>query len=184
MKRTCGVLVALIAVVLAGATPAIASEKTPSKFASSTDADLQKKIDAHIAKYGGKQVGKNQISWENPRAVMTFPAPTRSADRTALARIACQTEWFCLYEHAWSDRDGGGVLALHDYGVYYFYEYGWNDIASAWENTQTGHARGNVFDTWDGQWTYIFGGCAYDYQSYVGDLYNDKADSAALLAKC
>lgn len=126
-------------------TPSPSPSPAASAFTSMDDADLTSKIEGHIAKYGGKRQGANQIAWADQGVVMTFPPPARTG-ATTYARIHCGYGNYCLYQHALWDRDGGAMIAFYDYNLYELANYGWQDIVSALENNQSGRAGGAIYD--------------------------------------
>ncbi|GII84759.1 hypothetical protein Ssi03_27490 [Sphaerisporangium siamense] len=190
-----GIKVALLAgtaavSLLAIAPSAYAAPPTPSpapagkaeSFAAADDADLQRKIDKHIAAYGGRQQGKNQIVWESPadtskvggKVVMTFPLPKSRGAVSAYARTPCDPGWYCAYEHALWDREGGAMLAFFNYGTYNLEPIGWDYRISAFENNQ-----------WDNAWGSLNGYNSYPSRAwakadYVDSHYNDQALSITL----
>ncbi|GII63364.1 hypothetical protein Skr01_34490 [Sphaerisporangium krabiense] len=193
-----GIKVALLAgtaaaSLLALTPPAHAAPPTPSpapagnaeSFASTDDADLQRKIDKHIAAHGGRQQGKNQIVWESTgdrstgggkggKVVMTFPLPTNHGVVSTYARITCDYGWYCAYEHAFWDREGGAMLGLYNYGTYNLEPIGWAYRVSAFENNQSDSALGslNGYNSYPSR--------AWAQAAYVGSYYNDQALSITL----
>ncbi|KAB2348581.1 hypothetical protein [Actinomadura rudentiformis] len=139
------------------------------------DADLQRKIDSHIAKYGGRQLGKNQILWEykdGRKARMTFPLPKKAGDVSA-ARVPCERGWYCVWEHALWDRDGGARTEFYNYGTFALEPIGWAYRVSARENNQYGNAQGTL-NWYKTEWSR-----AYSILGYVGE-HNDQALSVTL----
>lgn len=188
MKRSIALYFATAGFIAMGALPAHAATPSPTPSTSSDvstslakdDFDLQKKIDAHIAKYGGKQKGKNQIEW--PGTTMTFPIPKRHGDVSTYARAHCYDGRYCVYEHALWDREGGRMQAFYQYGKYNLENYGWPyRQVSALENNQTGGAWGFLTDEYDSTGRYLIHQSRGWYKADgLADWRNDKATHVTL----
>jgi hypothetical protein len=160
-------VLATVGFILATAAPVQAAESTPSphpsgvtsNFIAGDDVSLQRKINEHIAKYGGKQRGKNQIVWGEDsvkaaadksggdrRAVLTLPIPQKHGDLSTYARAHCAFGYFCVYEHALWDREGGAMLSFYNYGWYDLAWYGFQYRVSALENNQSDAAWGSLLN--------------------------------------
>lgn len=165
LKVLVGLLAAIgVASVLTTAPPVHAAEPSPrpigveSSFVAADDADLQRKIDEHIAKFGGKQQGKNQIVWgasgkaaaekssSNRQVTLTLPMPKKHGNVSTYARQHCYFGYFCVYEHALWDREGGAMLSFYNYGWYDLGWYGWLYRVSALENNQSDAAWGSLLN--------------------------------------
>lgn len=85
------------------ATLALAVGTQPA-MASPTD-DLQQQVDSIIARYGGEQTAKNEITWDGGEAVLTL-APTGVQP---LSVGSCATGSFCAYS---SFSQGGSKLSF------------------------------------------------------------------------
>ncbi|WP_147449400.1 hypothetical protein [Actinomadura pelletieri] len=189
MKRRMFTLLSATGFLMLGALPAHAGSPSPapskepqvSAFASVDATDLQRKIDRHIAKYSGRQKGKNQIEWAGGKVVMTFPLPQKTDDVSAYARIHCRYGYYCVYEHALWDREGGAMINFYDYGKYNLEHYGWSRRASALENNQSGAAIGALTDEYDSTGRYLIHWSNAWYKAdALADWRNDKATSVTL----
>jgi hypothetical protein len=120
-------------------------------------AALQKRIDATVAKTGGRQTGIDEISWDNGAVVMTFPMPAGVESLAARTMTAAATRynygcpyggtdrWFCLYEN----RDFNGLrpsdtvagngrrLRFKDGGYQALHRYDFDNKTSSWLNNNT-----------------------------------------------
>jgi hypothetical protein len=131
-----------MALALVGEAPAAAAPARSVQQRAALAA-LQQRIDATIAKTGGRQTAIDEISWQNGDVVMTFPMPPGAEALASDLNRADDTQynygcpygdvdrWFCLYENrdfnglkrsdtvAGNGRrlrfKGGGYQALHQY---------------------------------------------------------------------
>src|SRR5687768_13040495 len=87
---TAGLLAASCPVSAASAAPATPSFTAHQKAGL---AALQKRIDATVAKTGGRQTGIDEISWDNGAVVMTFPMPAGLESLTARTITAAATRY-------------------------------------------------------------------------------------------
>ncbi|WP_257002254.1 peptidase inhibitor family I36 protein [Streptomyces sp. WZ.A104] len=157
----------------------IATQAEQAGLNQSEVADLQKQIDEQMAiTPGGKQIGVNQVSWRDGKAIMTFPLPGEKQARAVgesvgtLGTANCSYLWTCLYEH--SNFDGRRLTwsdcAFHDLST-----WGFNDKTSSWHNNQSRGTVTRVYN-WTGSWTQLWASSAPAQSSYVGSSNNDKAD--------
>ena len=72
----------------------------PASAATFSDDELQDRVDAVIAEYGGVQTGENEVSWDGGAIVLTIAAGDGSATRSDMSAQAvgdCPTWSFCAY---------------------------------------------------------------------------------------
>ena len=117
--------------------------------------ELQRAVDAELAKRGGKQVAPNKIVWADGAAATTIPYPNQRADWGDPS--TCAYGNFCVYE-------GSGYTGKRT-DFYNCRAYAFSDDFWSYVNNQTSHTvavlyldqPGDPFHTpgaWHGQFTW------------------------------
>ena len=135
VRRAAGPVALLLAILAVAAPAQAAGERS-----------LQDRIDAHIDRYGGKQVGSNQIVWDDG---------VRLTMRDRRPRASSAAFWFCPpgYVCVYSDANfRGHRFDFYYCRVYRLPEYGFRTYtysgASSFKNAQTGGAKVVFRDEW------------------------------------
>lgn len=110
---TMGTAVMLAATMLAGSAAAQPRAAAPPEIqlTESQKKELQAEVDKHLKDYGGgKQIGINEIAYEDGAMILTLPLPGEAKARsvnepvTPLGTANCSYEYACL----WSDTNFNG----------------------------------------------------------------------------
>ncbi|PPK63160.1 hypothetical protein V5P93_004096 [Actinokineospora auranticolor] len=104
------VLVALTAILgVSAATATPAPQVAPAAHSQET---LQSQVDKHLHDYGaGKQIGVNQIAFDEGRTILTLPLPGERGARAASEPVSALGTANCAYAYAciWSDTNFNGT---------------------------------------------------------------------------
>lgn len=119
---------------------AFAQQARAAGLDSSQARQLQKQVDAVIARDGGTQIAANQVLWKDGNGDTTVPLPgeKRARSLSVMAEGGCAYQRFCLFQY----QDFAGERhSLYNCGTY-LTVYHWH----SWVNNQSGRARAKFYD--------------------------------------
>ncbi len=144
------------------AVPAVAAGPDLS---SSEQQELQRAVDAELAKHGGRQVAPNKVVWANGGAATTIPYPNQRAARALSSSMgvqwgdpsSCAYGNFCVYT---GSGYTGNRTDFYNCRAYTFYDDFWSYV-----NNQTSHTVATLYldqpggpdytpGAWHGQFTW------------------------------